>query len=45
MIFPEERKLFTVKDVSRACGVSRATLIRMEESGFLTPHHVNPDTG
>ena len=45
MIFPEERKLFTVKDVSRACGVSRATLIRMEESGFLTPHHVDPDTG
>ena len=45
MIFPEERKLFTVKDVSRACGVSRATLIRMEESGFLKPYRTDPDTG
>ena len=38
MKFPEERKLFTVKDVSRACGVSRASLIRMEKSGFLKPY-------
>lgn len=45
MIYPEERKLFTVKDVSRACGVSRATLIRMEEGGFLTPYRTDPDTG
>ena len=45
MIYPEERKLFTVKDVSRACGVSRASLIRMEEGGFLEPYHVDPDTG
>lgn len=45
MIDPEERKLFTVKDVSRACGVSRATLIRMEEGGFLTPFRTDPDSG
>jgi DNA-binding transcriptional MerR regulator len=45
MQYPEERKLFTVKDVSRACGISRATLLRMEESGFLTPFRVDPDSG
>ena len=45
MLYPEKRHLFTVKDVSRACGISRATLLRMEESGFLTPYQVDPDSG
>lgn len=45
MQFPEHRQLFTVKDVAHACGVSRATLIRMEESGFLTPFHVDSNSG
>lgn len=45
MQYPEERKLFTVKDVCRACGISRTTLLRMEESGFLTPYRVDPDSG
>ncbi len=45
MLFPKDRKLFTVKEMCRACGVSRATLIRMEEDGFLTPYRVDPDTG
>lgn len=45
MIYPENRKLFTIGEVSRACGVSRTTLIRMEDGGFLTPYYTDPDTG
>ena len=45
MRYPDERKLFTVKEVAHACGVSRTTLIRMEESGFLTPFKIDPQTG
>ncbi len=45
MNFPEDRKLFTMKEFSRACGVSRTTLIRIEESGVLTPCRVDPETG
>ncbi len=45
MIFPEKVELFTVKELSRVCGVSRATLLRMEESGFLKPFRIDPDTG
>ncbi len=45
MKFPKERKLFTINEVSRACGLSRTTLIRLEESGFFTPYRVDPDTG
>lgn len=45
MIFPEKRKLFTINEVSRACGLSRTTLIRLEESGFFTPYRIDPDTG
>lgn len=45
MRFPEKRKLFTITEVARACGVSRSTLLRMEESGFLKPFRVDPDTG
>jgi len=45
MKYPEHRKLFTVKDVTRTCGVSRTTLIRLEESGILTPYRIDPETG
>ena len=45
MIYPDKRKLFTISEVTRACGVSRATLIRMEESGFMKPFRIDPDTG
>lgn len=45
MIFPENIKLFTIGEVCHACGVSRTTLIRMEESGFLKPRIVDPNTG
>ena len=45
MIYPEDRQLFTVKKFAHACGISRATLIRMEECGFLTPFRIDPDSG
>ncbi len=45
MQLPENINLFTTKEFSHACGVSRTSLLRMEESGFLTPHTVDPDTG
>ncbi|MCR4891459.1 MAG: MerR family transcriptional regulator [Lachnospiraceae bacterium] len=45
MNYPKQRREFTISEISRACGVSRKTLIRMEECGFLTPYRVNPDTG
>ncbi len=45
MVFPEKIKLFTIKEVAQACGISRSTLLRMEEDGFLTPHRVDPNTG
>ncbi len=45
MRYPEKRKLFTIKEISHACGVSRATLIRMEEDGFFRPNWIDPDTG
>lgn len=45
MNYPEERQLFTIREFSRACGVSRTSLIRMEECGFLTPYRIDPDTG
>lgn len=45
MIYPEDRQLFTVKKFAHACGISRATLIRMEKCGFLTPFRIDPDSG
>ena len=45
MHYPKERRMFSVREMAHACGVSRSTLIRMEECGFLTPYYINPDTG
>ena len=45
MKYPEDRKLFTINEVARTCGVSRATLIRMEDCGFLKPFRVDEHTG
>ena len=41
----KERRTFSVREMAHACGVSRSTLIRMEECGFLTPYYIHPDTG
>ena len=45
MKYPKERKLFTIREVARTCGISRTTLIRMEECGFLKPYRIDPQTG
>ena len=45
MKFPENRALFSIKEMSEICGISRASLLRLEEDGILTPYRVNPDTG
>ncbi len=45
MKYPEERFLFTIREAAHACGASRATLLRMEESGFLTPYYIDDKTG
>ncbi|MCR5024606.1 MAG: MerR family transcriptional regulator [Lachnospiraceae bacterium] len=45
MIFTDQRRLFTSAEVCRACGISRTSLFRLEEIGFLSPYSVNPETG
>ncbi|MCR5430956.1 MAG: MerR family transcriptional regulator [Lachnospiraceae bacterium] len=45
MIFPDNRKIFTSAEVCHACGISRTSLFRLEEIGFLKPYHVNPENG
>ncbi|MCR5830438.1 MAG: MerR family transcriptional regulator [Lachnospiraceae bacterium] len=45
MKLPSNRKVFTSAEVCRACGISRTSLFRLEEIGFLKPYHVNPENG
>ncbi len=45
MDLPKNRTLFSIKEMSEICRISRASLLRLEEDGFLTPYRVNPDTG
>lgn len=39
------KKLFQISEAARACGLSRSTLMRMEEKGLLVPAYVAPDSG
>ena len=39
------KKLFQITEAARACGLSRSTLMRMEERGLLTPLSTAPDSG
>ncbi len=39
------KKLFTVHQLSKVCGVSRATILRLESKGLLTPAFVDEQTG
>lgn len=45
MIFPDNRRLFSISEMAHACGVSRTTLIRMEKDGFMKPYLIDPDSG
>lgn len=36
------KKLFQITETARACGLSRSTLMRLEEKGLLTPAYIAP---
>ncbi len=38
-------KLFTMRQVAAATGLSRSTIMRIENRGFLTPAYVSPTSG
>lgn len=35
----------SIQALSKACGVSRSTILRMEDDGLITPAHTDPDSG
>lgn len=39
------KKLFTVGQVCKCCGISRSTILRMEDRGLLSPARVDENTG
>lgn len=39
------KNLFQITEVAKACGVSRSTIMRMEEKGLLKPTYVSPESG
>ena len=41
----DTRPLFQITEAARACGLSRSTLLRMEEKGLLAPAYIAPDSG
>ena len=42
---PDLKKLYQITEAARACGLSRSTLLRMEEKGLLAPAYIAPDSG
>ena len=40
-----KKEFFQITEAARACGLSRSTLLRMEEKGLLTPAYIAPDSG
>lgn len=41
----DAKKLFQITEAAHACGLSRSTLMRMEEKGLLTPAYISPESG
>lgn len=41
----KDEKYYTIRELAEICGVSRTTLLRLEESGFDSPRIVSPDSG
>lgn len=41
----EIKGLFQITEAAKACGLSRSTLLRLEEKGLLTPAYISPDSG
>ena len=42
---PDTKKLFHITESAHACGLSRSTLMRLEEKGLLTPAYIAPESG
>lgn len=42
---PNTKGLFPITQAANACGLSRSTLLRMEEKGLLTPAYADPNSG
>ena len=40
-----KKTLFQITEAAHACGLSRSTLLRMEEKGLLAPAYIAPDSG
>ena len=41
----DTKKLFQITEAAHACGLSRSTLMRLEEKGLLKPAYIAPDSG
>lgn len=41
----DTKKLFQITEAAHACGLSRSTLMRLEEKGLLTPAYIAPESG
>lgn len=41
----DTKNFFQITEAAHACGVSRSTLMRMEEKGLLTPAYISPESG
>ena len=41
----DTKQLFQITEAARACGLSRSTLMRIEEKGLLTLAYTAPDSG
>lgn len=41
----KSNRLFTISQAAKACGISRSTLLRMEERGLIKPAYTNPKSG
>ena len=41
----QSENLFKIGQITNACSVSRATLLRLEEDGLITPARKDPDSG
>lgn len=40
-----QKKYFQITEAAHACGISRSTLMRMEEKGLLTPAYIAEESG
>lgn len=40
-----QKKYFQITEAAHACGISRSTLMRMEEKGLLMPSHIAKESG